>query len=210
MRPRWSRQALRRERAVPRRARRPAGAGRLAPLLACALWLPAGAEAREIEGARFAERVVESGVPLELRGVGVLRYRWLFDVYVAALYADPDAPTEGPLGDVARRLEIEYRYGIGAEDFRRSTLHFVRRNVDGTAFQRLQPALAALNALYRDVAPGDRYALSYLPGRGTELALNGETLGRIEGTELAAAVFGIWLGPRPLDDGLKADLLGEP
>jgi hypothetical protein len=34
------------------------------------------------------------------------------------------------------------------------------------------------------------------------------TRGQVEGDEFAAALFGIWLGPDPLDDNLKELLLG--
>ena len=70
-----------------------------------------------------------------------------------------------------------------------------------------RPSLDRINALYRDVKPGDRYSLTYLPGRGTELALNGEPLGLIAGSDFASAYFSIWLGPKPLDAALKAQLL---
>ncbi len=63
-------------------------------------------------------------------------------------------------------------------------------------------------ALYEDVEPGDRYALTYLPGVGTELSRNGVPRGRVGGAAFAAALFAIWLGDHPIDGGLKADLLG--
>jgi hypothetical protein len=57
------------------------------------------------------------------------------------------------------------------------------------------------------VEPGDRYTLTYAPGWGTELALNGEPLGRIAGPDFASAVFSIWLGDEPMDKPLKRRLL---
>ena len=66
-----------------------------------------------------------------------------------------------------------------------------------------------MHAAYRGVEAGDRYALTYRPGAGTELALNGEPLVSVEGADFAAAYFAIWLGPAPADERLKRDLL-EP
>ncbi|MBK9111219.1 MAG: chalcone isomerase family protein [Nitrospira sp.] len=54
--------------------------------------------------------------------------------------------------------------------------------------------------------PGDRYGLTYLPGVGTELALNGERKGIVEGADFAAAYFAIWLGPDPINEALKEGL----
>jgi hypothetical protein len=59
-----------------------------------------------------------------------------------------------------------------------------------------------------DVEPGDRYAITYVPGVGTELSLNGQTRGIIEGQDFASALFALWLGEKPFDKRFKADLLG--
>jgi hypothetical protein len=37
--------------------------------------------------------------------------------------------------------------------------------------------------------------------------LNGTPLGVVEGADFAAAYFAIWLGPKPISDSLKAQLL---
>jgi len=37
--------------------------------------------------------------------------------------------------------------------------------------------------------------------------LNGRRKGVVEGTDFAAAVFAIWLGPKPIDVSLKSQLL---
>jgi len=73
----------------------------------------------------------------------------------------------------------------------------------------LKPKIDEFNALYRDMAPGDRYALTYLPGRATTLSWNGKPLGTVAGPDFAAALFGIWPGDHPLDGGLKNLLLGD-
>ncbi len=160
-----------------------------------------------IEGVDFVDARSESGVALRLHNVALLRWYFL-KAYVAALYLGDGVAPGRVLGDVPKRLEIEYFYGIGAEDFAKSTRVTVGRNVPPGAYEALRTRIERFNALYRDVKPGDRYALTYLPGRGTELALNGEVLGRVEGADFAAAMFSIWLGEDPVDDDLKTDLLG--
>ncbi len=168
--------------------------------------LPALANLR---GVAFPEQIRRGETVLELRNASLLRYRYVFDVYVAGLYLEPDATVDRLLDPaVARRLEIHYLRGFRADQFRRSALDGVRRNVPPDEFERLRPELDAFNALFRDVQAGDRYALTYLPGSGTELSLNGESLGRVPGGELARALFSIWFGPDPFDAELKRELLG--
>jgi hypothetical protein len=177
----------------------------LATLLVAA---PAPA-AVEIEGVEFPERVRVSDTELRLNGVGLLRWRTLFRGYVAGLYLGPDVTPEAVLDDVPRRLEIEYFWSIDAADFAVATVEGIRRNVPADELPSLRGAIEQMNALYADVDPGDRYALTYVPGVGTELSLNGEPRGVVEGAGFARAVFSIWLGDAPLDTSLKRKLLEE-
>ena len=167
------------------------------------------ASAKEIEGVRFVDQISVGDVTLRLNDVGLLRYRYVIKAYVAALYLAPGATADAVLADVPKRLEIEYFYGIKAPGFANATDEGIAANVSTETLASLRPRIARLNALYRDVKPGDRYALTYVPGVGTELALNGSPLGTIEGADFAAAVFAIWLGPKALDSSLKAQLLGR-
>lgn len=190
-------------------ARTPSVAWASLVFLVLALAVPAAGPAKEIEGVRFADQVRVGDVTLRLNDVGLLRYRWVIKAYVAALYLGPGATPGEVLGDVPKRLEIEYFYAIEAKGFTKATDEGIAANVPPATVASLRPRIARLNALYRDVKPGDRYALTYVPGVGTELALNGVALGTIEGADFAAAVFAIWLGPSALDASLKAQLLGR-
>jgi len=173
------------------------------------LALLGNANAKEIEGVRFADEIHAGPATLRLSDVGLMRYRYVIKAYVAALYLGESARPTDVLADAAKRLEIEYFYGIPAAGFVNATNEGIAANVSPETLARLRPRIDRLNLLYRDVKPGDRYALTYVPGVGTELALNGTTLGTIEGADFAAAVFAIWLGPKAIDESLKAQLLGR-
>ncbi|MCG8591273.1 MAG: chalcone isomerase family protein [Proteobacteria bacterium] len=170
------------------------------------LWIPA-ADAGEIEGVEFADQIAVEDQNLALSGLGLLRYRVLFRGYVAGLYLPAGTAPERVLDDVSKRLEIEYFWAIRAGDFARAADAFLERNADPATRAALAERVARLHAGYRDVSPGDRYALTYQPGRGTSLALNGQELVRIPGADFAAAYFAIWLGPEPLNDSLRNQLL---
>jgi len=178
------------------------------------LWLATclvagSAQAAEIDGVEFSDRYDTGDTTLRLHGLGLLRYRVFIKGYVAGLYLAEGVGPERALEDVPRRLEIEYFWSIPAEAFAEATLEGIGRHVDARAFERLSVRIARLNRLYADVEPGDRYALTYIPGLGTELALNGETLGVIEGADFSAALFSIWLGEQPLDASLREKLLAR-
>lgn len=163
--------------------------------------------AAEIEGVTFEDRFTTNGTELEIRGTGLFRYLRFIKAYVGALYMMPEVPSEAVLSDTPKRLEVEYFYAIKGEDFGPATNKVMTQNVGAEAFERLRPLVEYHNSLYQDVEPGDRYSLTYIPGKGTELALNGEPLGTIEGAEFAAAVFSMWLGEKPMNKTFKTELL---
>lgn len=181
----------------------------LAVLAICTALFPRPLAAKEIEGVRFADQLQVGPVTMRLNDVGLMRYRYVIKAYVAALYlGEGVGPTE-VLADAPKRLEIEYFYAIQATGFANATEQGLAANVPAETLAALRPRIDRLNALYRDVKPGDRYALTYLPGVGIELALNGAPLGTIAGADFAAAIFAIWLGPNAIDASLKAQLLGQ-
>jgi len=178
-------------------------------LLTVAVFGALPVSATQIEEASFHERLSHGDETLILHGVAVYRYRVLFKAYAAALYLGDGVPAERALEDVPRRLEIEYFWDIPAEGFAKATLEGISRNVDPSTLARLVDRIERFNAFYTDVRPGDRYALTYVPGAGTVLSLNGEVRGSIEGADFAAALFSIWLGDVPFDATLKTQLLGR-
>ena len=171
------------------------------------LWLSGLAYGAEVEDVVFAESVTVEGKTLSVRGAGLFRYLGVIKAYVGALYVEEGTPTERVLSDTAKRLEIEYFHAIKGEDFGPATNKVMAKNTDPETLERLRPKIDEHNAFYRDVQPGDRYSLTYIPGRGTELALNGEPIGIIEGADFAAAIYAMWLGEKPMNKSFKRQLM---
>jgi len=165
--------------------------------------------ASEIEGVAFADRYQAGNTLLILNNVGLLRYRIIFKGYVAALYLGEGVRPEDVLTDVPKRLELEYFWSIEGADFGKAADKILTQNFSSEFIATLQARLRRLHSLYENVRPGDRYSLTYLPGVGTELALNGASKGTIEGADFATAYFAIWLGEKPLDSALKSQLLAR-
>jgi len=169
--------------------------------------LAAGLNAEQIDGAYFQKTLFVDNTPLKLAGAGLLRY-WGFKAYVGAFYLEEGFTIEEALSNRAKRIEIEYKRSIKGKDFGPATDKSFAKNVDAATLKRLRPQIDYHNSLYEDVKPGDRYSLTYIPDRGTELALNGNPKGLIEGADFAAAVFSIWLGSKPINKSFKKQILG--
>lgn len=176
-------------------------------LLCLALLPPATSHGRTVQGVTFADSIKAGDATLTLHNTALLRYLRFIKAYVAALYLPEGVAARRVLSDVPKRLEISYLVSIKGSDFGKGAEPTLRRNLAAKELARLRSRIDRINAAYRDVKPGDRYSLTYLPGKGTELALNGTPLITIEGADFAAAYFGIWLGREPIDEKLKNDLL---
>lgn len=162
-----------------------------------------------IEGVDFEDSCTLNGKTATLRGSGLLRYMIIIKAYVGAFYLNEGVPVRDALKDVERRLVLHYFHAIDAEDFADATTEMIKENVPPDRFLALQPEIRQLNDLYQDVKPGDEYRATYIPGMGTELALNGMPLGVVPGAEYSAAFFSIWIGKNPIDKNFRDSLLGK-
>lgn len=187
------------------------GKRKIIGLICGLIWLLTGlgAHARVVrEDVLFPPALTIGSHRLELKGTGTIHYLGIIRVSEAGLYLPPGIPPDAALSDIPRRLELTYLHDIDRADFAASTRHWILKNVSKAEYRALAPRIAAFNALYADVRKGDRYALTYQPGIGTTLDLNGAVRGTVPGDDFAAALFSIWIGEQPLTRRLRADLLG--
>ncbi|MHA7836555.1 MAG: chalcone isomerase family protein [bacterium] len=170
---------------------------------------PGIARAAEIEDISFPAQVQAGPHRLAVFGLGLLRYRVLFRGYVGALYLPPGASADDVLEDIPKALELHYFWDIEGRFFGEKADELLEETLAPQRLESLRERLDRLHSLYRDVEAGDRYRLTYLPGRGTTLTYNGEALGTIPGADFARAYFGIWLGPEPLNESFRDQILGR-
>ena len=55
----------------------------------------------------------------------------------------------------------------------------------------------------------DYFDFINVPGKGVEIFKNGVQMGTIEGLAFKKALYGIWLGDKPAQADLKAQMLGK-
>lgn len=186
----------------------------LACTLVLSLALAGPAAAMNIDGTNFDDSVQLGGAALRLNGVGLRAVAWLKG-YAAGLYlservATPEAAIAAP---GPKRLQMKMLLEVDAEEFVKAIDKGIRRNTP----QADQPKLAARQQQFRAavlalrvVRRGDVIDLDYLPGRGMTMTVNGSLRGApLPGDDFYAAVLRIFIGDRPVDDDLKAGLLGQ-
>ena len=145
---------------------------------------------------------------LERKGVSKLVVGYIFNVYVAALYQLPESGPRDALADQPRHLEIEYLRDLSKPSFLEAAEDMLAKQHDRATIESIRPGIEAINKLYQDVKKGDRYALTYVPGIGTELFFNGESKGIVPGADFARIYFTIWLGENHPYQSFRDRLVG--
>lgn len=166
----------------------------------------------EVAGIRIAPEARVGGTKLVLNGAG-LRQKFMVDVYILGLYIPERTTVAEAVMDVAgtRRISLTFLRDVTAEALIDALHEGVRENASDTEFARLKASADALAATMRPLnvaRKGDTVALDYLPGKGSQVIMNGQPVGLpIPGRELYRALLRIWLGHRPVDADLKRALL---
>lgn len=171
-----------------------------------------GAQPAEIEGVKLDPSAQVGAATLQLNGAGV-RTRAIFKVYVAALYVPQksgDAATllaqKGP-----RRVAITMLRNVDAETFAGALNDGLRSNHTEAQLGAMKPQIDALNATLKAVGEakkGDVIHFEFVPEGGTRVTVNGQPRGSaIAGEDFFTAVLRIWIGDKPVDGGLKKELV---
>jgi len=183
----------------------------LAMLLVC---VSANLHAAEVEGVKIPERLDAGGTALVLNGAG-LRSRLIFNVYAVGLYlpsrqtaAQAAIAFEGP-----KRIVIHMLRTVGAKEFSEALIAGLEKNHDEAEFRGLALSVAQLNSIMTDLKEareGMAIALDWAPMRGPQVLVNGTPSGApIRDPVFMRGLLRVWLGDEPVQDGLKAALLGS-
>lgn len=174
------------------------------PLLACA---------------RTPEPPFPDSIQLEPGAVSLIKlgeyryvYRMFFKLYDAALFidADADADAEDILAASTRyRLQFRYLRKIDKSIILESSAKMLEKNLSQSELAQISDRIDQINEAYRTVQSGDRSSLTYQPGIGTTLRINGTAITTVEGDDFARLYFKIWLGDQPISVTLRDELLGR-
>lgn len=151
----------------------------------------------------------EDGARFELIGSTTFRWMSIIKVYDARLHLGAGEPPSKVFADIPVRLQLTYHRGFTAGEIVQGGDTLLARNVKAETLAALRGRLELINRAYRDVREGDSYTLTYVPGKGTTLRLNGSPLVTIPGQDFAAAYFRIWLGDDPISESMRDALLGR-
>lgn len=167
------------------------------------------AVAKTVDGVDFPDAVEVAGAKLVRNGIGA-RTIMFIRFYLAALYVEKTAPSAGAvLGpDRPREVRLVMVKEVSKSRFQEAAQAGFDKNTP-TPSAELKAKEAQFLALVPGQAAGDTLTFTYEPGVGTHLKGSKVKETVIAGKDFADALFSIWLGEHPVDDGLKKGLLGK-
>jgi hypothetical protein len=178
-----------------------------AVVLAIVLALPAAA--KEVSGVQFPESLQVEGKELKLNGAG-LRRKLVFNVYAAGLYAESTSKDAAQVisSDQVKRVRMSMLRDLDKKTVSDAIVDGFKKNA-AEQVPALQKRLDTFTAAIPDLKKGDELVLTYVPGQGTKVESKaGQTIS-VEGKDFADALFSVWLGNSPVDEGLKEGMLGR-
>jgi hypothetical protein len=152
----------------------------------------------------------ENGTQLLLNGAGI-REKFFMDIYIGALYLQKNMhDADAILADNGyASMLMHFIYSeVDREKITAGWTDGLTANLTAERMQAIKPRLEKFNTLFRTVVKGDVIRIDYAPDSGTQVRINGEWRGSVEGNDFFRDLLRIWLGKKPISKSLKHDMLG--
>lgn len=165
-----------------------------------------------------AFEVKSDGMTLLGAGLRVKKILFTFKAYAIGFYVD-DAALSGPLAAFkGRTASPEFYQALQTGDFRKQVvLKFLRTlsadRIGGAMRESLAGAdpktLDQFVSYFPAVKEGEQCVLRYLPGGKLESTMAGRQKPTIDSKAFADRLFGLYVGPRPIQDDIKAGVVAR-
>lgn len=162
-----------------------------------ALFLALPASAGTLAGVNLPEKADVKGQSLMLNGMG-LRSKFFIKVYVGGLYlAQKEKDAAKVLGaDSPRRMVMHFLYSVNKEQMCEAWHEGLDQNTPNASAD-VKKNFTTLCNWMEPIPKGNRIVLTYIPGEGTHVEVNGKEKGTLEGKATADAILNTWIGPDP-------------
>jgi hypothetical protein len=174
--------------------------------------LEAAAQGIMLNGVMLEETAHVGTRNLLLNGAGV-RSKYIFDVYVAALYLrEKKSREEDVFADPGeKRIALYFVSEINMQELLYVFKKAFKNNHSDAQLDEMKTQLRQFDDIFTamgELNEGDVVQFDYQPDLGTSVMINGSLRGTISGAEFYRALLRIWLGSNPTQEKLKQKLLG--
>ena len=185
-------------------------AGVFLVVVSLSLAMPNVSNARGMAGRELAETVARGGRTLKLDGVG-LREKFLFDIYVLGAYTESGScdPARMVGDDEAKLLRMEFVRNVPAGRLQSEVRKMVSTRVPKAASDKDRLQSETFILMYNfDVTSETIVEMLYVPGTGTIVTRNGESMGPVlPGKPFQEVLWSTYVGSDPCSPSTKKQIL---
>ena len=160
-------------------------------------------------GVTLPDQASVGGKNLVLNGMG-LRKKFVVKVYVGGLYLPQKQRDAGRILEIdqPRQMVMHFLYDVSKEQMCDAWNEGLEANTP-SAGADVKSAFGTLCGWMEDLPKGNRLVMTYVPGEGTRVEVNGKAKGTLPGKAVADAILATWIGPKPGPGGdFKKAVLG--
>ena len=176
-------------------------------LLSLALAAPAGAAT--VSGVNLPDKAEVKGQSLVLNGAG-LRKKFVVKVYVGGLYLPQKEKSAQKIlsGDTPYRMVLHFLYGVSKDQMCEAWDEGLTGNTPNASAE-IKKGFSTLCSWMEPIDKGNQIVMTYVPGEGTHVQVNGKEKGTVPGAATADAILATWIGPDPAPgEDFKKAVLG--
>jgi len=168
---------------------------KIAALLSLAIAIPA--LALTLAGVNMEDRVTVGGQTLVLNGAG-LRKKLFIKVYVGGLYLPAKNSNAAAImaADTPRRQVMHFLYSVSKSQMCDAWDEGLEDNTKNPSAE-VKANFKTLCSWMEPIPKGNRLVLTYVPGTGTTVEVNGKAKGTLPGKATSDAILATWIGPKP-------------
>ncbi len=138
-----------------------------------------------------------NGQTLVLNGAGV-RKKLFIKVYVGALYLPTKQSDAATIlaADTPREMVMHFVFSVGKGKIAEAWEEGLEANTPNASAD-VKNAFKTLSSWMEEMKDGQSIVLTYVPGTGTTVNVNGKVKGTLPGKATADAILATWIGPKP-------------
>jgi hypothetical protein len=150
-----------------------------------------------VAGVNMEDRTTVNGQTLVFNGAG-LRKKLFIKVYVGGLYLPAKQGNAAAIlaADTPRRQVMHFLYSVSKNQMCEAWDEGLEDNTKNAPAD-VKAAFKTLCSWMEPIPKGNRLVLTYVPGSGTTVEINGKAKGTLPGKATADAILATWIGPKP-------------
>lgn len=157
--------------------------------------------------------VAKPQTELTLNGAAMRKKFLLVDVYIGGLYLEKPShsPADIISSDSYKRMMFHVLLKrVSARKVANALNEALVINLTKEEHQILKPEIDQFLACFTDIKlhKGDQVTIDYIPGKGTLVHIPGAEDKIIKGKDFYDALLQVWIGPQPVSNEFKRQILG--